>query len=412
VSPGAAGCTPSNKPYRMSRGDDNCYTFWDTPGLNEADDCTVSPQDAVHNLLDLVKDHGVNLLIYCIRGRLVNIIRVNYDLFWKIICMEKVPIVLVVTGLEGKPDMNEWWEENEKTVKKMKLVFAGHACVTSWKGKGNMYENAYKESAEKVWELVRKHSIPKPWRMTPGWPVQAKEKIVAYKARLAPRNIVVFGQTGVGKSSIINMLAGSSVANVSPGAAGCTSSNQSYRISHGDDNCYTLWDTPGLNEAEDGTVSPQDAVHSLLDLVKDHGINLLIYCIRGRLVDIIRVNYDLFWKIICMEEVPIVLVVTGLEGKPDMDEWWDENEETVNKMKLVFAGHACVTSWKGKGGMCEDAYKESAEKVWKLVRKHSTPKPWRMTPGWPVQAKEKFVAYEKIYKVRKFLELARSIFSF
>jgi len=233
-----------------------------------------------------------------------------------------------------------------------------------------------------------------------------------------PRSVVVFGQAGSGKSSIINMLAGSSVANVSPGAAGCTSSSQPYRISHGDDNCYTLWDTPGLNEAEDGTVSPQDAVHSLLDLVKDHGVNLLIYCIRGRLVDIIRVNYDLFWKIICMEKVPIVLVVTGLEGKPDMNEWWEENEKTVKKMKLKFAGHACVTSWKGKGGMYENAYKESAEKVWELVRKHSTPQPWHMMPGWSAQAKEKVVAYEMNYKarlgngMRKFLrELARSIFS-
>jgi predicted GTPase len=116
------------------------------------------------------------------------------------------------------------------------------------------------------------------------------------------------------------MLAGSSVADVSPGAAGCTPSNQPYRISHGDDNCYTFWDTPGLNEAEDGTVSPQDAVQNLLNLVKDHGVNLLIYCIRGRLVDIIRINYDLFWKIICMEKVPIVLVVTGQEGRDDMDD--------------------------------------------------------------------------------------------
>jgi len=212
-----------------------------------------------------------------------------------------------------------------------------------------------------------------------------------------PRSIVVFGQTGSGKSSIINMLVGSSVADVSPGAAGCTPSNKPYRISRGDDNCYTLWDTPGLNEAEEGTVSAQDAAHNLLDLVEHHGVNLLIYCIRGRVADIIRVNYDLFCKIKSMEKVPIVLVVTGLEGK--MDEWWRENKKDLKKMEMVFAGYACITSWKGKGGIYEDEYKESAEKVWELVKEHSTPKPWHMTPGTlscsKPQAKERILAYAK-----------------
>jgi len=194
------------------------------------------------------------------------------------------------------------------------------------------------------------------------------------------RNIVVFGQTGVGKSSVINMLAGSSVADVSSGAVGSTPSNRPYNISHGNDDVYTFWDTPGLNEAENGTVSSQAAVQNLLDLVKDHGINLLLYCIRPRLVDIIRVNYELFWKSICMEKVPIVLVVTGLEGKDDMDEWWREARTPFRKMKMAFAGCACITSTKGRENMHEKAYKESAEKVWKLVREHSTRKPWYMTP--------------------------------
>jgi predicted GTPase len=232
-------------------------------------------------------------------------------------------------------------------------------------------------------------------------------------------NIVIFGQAGSGKSSIINLLAGRSVADVSGGAAGCTSSNQHYSIPHGADTTYTFWDTAGLNEADNGTVSSQAAVQNLLDLVKDHGVNLLIYCMRPRLVDISRVNYDLFWKIICMEKVPVVLVVTGLEGREDMEEWWQENEKTIKRMRMVFAGHACITSWKGREGMYQNAYDESAEKVWKLVTEHSAPKPWYMTPGWSPQAQAKIVAYEKNYKarsengMRKFLrELARSLFFF
>ena len=164
----------------MSYGDDK-YMFWDTAGLNEAEDGTVSSQEAVQNLLNLVKDHGVNLLIYCMRERFPNIIRVNYDLFWGIICRKEVPIVLVVTGLEGKDDMDEWWRENQQTIKKMKMSFVGHACITSWKGRKNRYEKECKESAEEVWKLVREHCRSTAWSMPPEWPIQAQKEIKAYE---------------------------------------------------------------------------------------------------------------------------------------------------------------------------------------------------------------------------------------
>ena len=193
------------------------------------------------------------------------------------------------------------------------------------------------------------------------------------------------------------MLAGSTIAKVSDYASGCTHSNERHSFSHGNDHSYTLWDTAGLNEDEDGTVSSQKAVENLLNLVKDHSVDLLIYCIRGRLVNIIRVNYDLFWGIICRKEIPIVLVVTGLEGKGDMDEWWHENQKTIKNMKMSFVGHACITSWKGREDIYEKKYKESAEKVWKLVRDHCRPNPWCMPPEWPILAQKEVVEYMVSY---------------
>ena len=187
VSAGASGCTTSNLPYSISYGDNN-YTFWDTPGLNENDQGTFPSHDAVQNLLRLVKEHSINLLIYCIRGRLVDIIRVNYDLFWKIICGENIPIVLVVTGLEDEQNMDVWWPRNQKTIRKMKMSFAGHACITSWKGKGNMYEREYEESAKEVWRLVMEHSSRMPWTMPPEWPTRTQQKIEAYERKMRSRN--------------------------------------------------------------------------------------------------------------------------------------------------------------------------------------------------------------------------------
>jgi ribosome biogenesis GTPase A len=104
--------------------------------------------------------------------------------------MERVPVVLVVTGLEGKNDMDEWWLQNEKTIQTMKMSFDGHACITSWKGRDDMYEKKYTESVEKLWILVLEHCGPK-------------------------HNVIVFGESGCGKSSLINMIVGKDVARVS-----------------------------------------------------------------------------------------------------------------------------------------------------------------------------------------------------
>jgi len=43
-------------------------------------------------------------------------------------------------------------------------------------------------------------------------------------------NIIVFGETGTGKSSIINMLEGRSIAGVSSGASGCTFYSCPYEV--------------------------------------------------------------------------------------------------------------------------------------------------------------------------------------
>ena len=193
------------------------------------------------------------------------------------------------------------------------------------------------------------------------------------------------------------MLAGQAVAKVSNGAGGCTTSNQAYDISPVNDSSdsYRFWDTAGLNEGQEGNV-PRDAFPNLLKLVNEHGVNLIIYCIRGRLVDIVRINYGLFWEIICRKEVPIVLVVTGLEG--EQDKWLKANRKTLDKMGMSFHGYACVTTTRGRNDVYEAEYEESAEKVWRLVREHCTRHSWHMTPAWFAEAPKSMEEYMTLYK--------------
>ncbi|KAF5350025.1 hypothetical protein D9756_009152 [Leucocoprinus leucothites] len=173
----------------------------------------------------------------------------------------------------------------------------------------------------------------------------------------SPRSIVIFGETGTGKSSLINMLSDNEVAKVSNLAVGCTFESAPHPITV-DGVPYTLWDTAGLNEGDSGSVPADIALNHLRDLVdKLHdGLSLLVYCIRGaRYRDILKVNYDLFREIICQGEVPIVIVVTGLEN----EEW-----------------HACVTTTKGKRNMFEEEYEDSKTVLRELIQEKCPPDAW------------------------------------
>ncbi|KAF9522884.1 P-loop containing nucleoside triphosphate hydrolase protein [Crepidotus variabilis] len=193
-------------------------------------------------------------------------------------------------------------------------------------------------------------------------------------------NIVVFGETGTGKSSLINMLADGEVARTSSAAVGETFSSQDYVVTI-KNAPYRLWDTAGMNEGNKGTLPAEKALENLRNLVLglQDGVNLLLYCVRaGRYRDILRVNYDMFHGIICQSKVPIVLVVTGLEHESPMDSWWKANAKEFNNYGLVFTDVACVTTSKGKemkdgSFMFEEEYDDSRIAVRELIGRSCPP---------------------------------------
>jgi hypothetical protein len=198
-------------------------------------------------------------------------------------------------------------------------------------------------------------------------------------------NVIIFGETGVGKSSLINMIAGSASAAVSSGAIGCTFDSVAYDVELSGRK-YRLWDTAGLNEGEHGNISGDRAIENLQKLVQNlqhGGVSLLVYCIRGsRLRDIVKINYDLFYKIVCGAKVPIVIVVTGLENENNMEDWWADNVEDVHDRRMHFAGHACITATRGKvlkngEHMFEEEYNRSIKLVRDLIVAYSLERSWK-----------------------------------
>jgi hypothetical protein len=184
-------------------------------------------------------------------------------------------------------------------------------------------------------------------------------------------NVVIFGEVGVGKSSVVNMIAGRQVAQPS---IGCTYQSEPHAVTLGA-TLVKLWVTTGLNEEDAGTAR---AKHTIVDLYKllqrlEDGISLLVYCVRGPGINLnsITRNYRMFYHGLCQRNVPIVLVVTGLEGEHPMDAWWPMNNAIFQQQQMVFSGQACITATRGqfKAGAYafEKEYEESRTKVQKLI---------------------------------------------
>ncbi|KAG5638124.1 hypothetical protein H0H81_001727 [Sphagnurus paluster] len=198
-------------------------------------------------------------------------------------------------------------------------------------------------------------------------------------------NILIFGETGIGKSSVINLIAGTTVAGVSGEAQGSTFESRAYPITI-NDQIINFWDTAGLNEGEHGTVPAQQAMRNLKDLVTvlGDGLSLLVCCIRAaRFRTIWKVNYELFVRIICQHRVPVVLVVTGLENETPMEGWWRENGMEFAKFGMHFHGHACITSTRGKQlktgeYMYQEEYDESVHVIRRLVADRCVGEPQTM----------------------------------
>ncbi|CAF1674475.1 unnamed protein product, partial [Didymodactylos carnosus] len=111
------------------------FNIYDTAGLNESDKGKVKSEEAVGNLIKLVKNlkDGIHLLIMCIKkGRINNAIYNNYQLFYAGIFCKSVPIILVVTGCELDEPINSCKIKNEKAlVKNFKMKFNDIVCITT-----------------------------------------------------------------------------------------------------------------------------------------------------------------------------------------------------------------------------------------------------------------------------------------
>jgi predicted GTPase len=197
-------------------------------------------------------------------------------------------------------------------------------------------------------------------------------------------NVIIFGQTGAGKSSIINMLECSPDASTSSGVSGHTFSSERHEAIINGQN-FNIYDTNGLNEAEEGKIPTKYAIKNLYQLVQclKGGISLLVFVFRGPRIDDASVrNYKMFRETFCNCRVPIVIIITGLENESNMDQWWNNNSMDFDNHQMFFDGQACITATRGKQTgtrwTLDKEYVESKDKVKRLIANHVADEPWDM----------------------------------
>ncbi|KAG1884530.1 P-loop containing nucleoside triphosphate hydrolase protein [Suillus subluteus] len=354
TSPDARGCTIETTVYEhdiVTQDRILKVQLFDTAGLDEGPQGTVpdtQAQNALKNLFQtLTKKH---VLVYCVQGtKYASALKRNYELLSTV--KGDVPIVLVVTGLENRePEMEDWWRNNERSISDLGMNFAGHACITALtinEGDTNKVRQRREQSYRAVCNLIE---------------------------RCCRKNIVLFGASGVGKSSVVNLMAGKEVAQTSLSLNPCTLHWKDYAVDF-DGVSYKVFDTVGLEDPQLGMKDYLDSVENAYALVKEldrqGGVDLLLYCIRaGRKTAALQSNYRLFHEFLCEKKVPIVLAITNLEREQRMEDWWDREHQSFQTYGINVAGHACITAADGLPvGTQRDHYEESRRKIRELVKR-------------------------------------------
>ncbi|KAG1815219.1 P-loop containing nucleoside triphosphate hydrolase protein [Suillus subaureus] len=373
TSSDAGGCTAGTNAYDITMTRDETFKvkLVDTAGLDEGPRGTVPDKEArriLRKLLRTLTEQGnIQLVMYCVRGeRVVRTLRRNYELIRSQVKKKKVPIVLVVTCLESyKPEMEDWWAVNERTISNLGMTFAGHACITT-ETMTSMYMRRA-QSYDAVCKLIEQRYLSN----NTGIHTESSRGTIHNVLRTKRNTIVVFGETGAGKSSLINLMAGNDVAGTSCGIEACTTHWKEYPLEF-DGEPFKLFDTVGLDEPQLGIPQYFDAVENAYNLIqkleREGGIDLLLFCMpAGRLKIMHQRNYQLFRHFLCYKKVPIVLAITNLEReKKNMESWWTRNQEIFRKKKIRVDGHACITA-------IEDDHdptfqKKSRDAIWDLVR--------------------------------------------
>ncbi|KAG1864478.1 hypothetical protein C8R48DRAFT_601779, partial [Suillus tomentosus] len=123
----------------------------------------------------------------------------------------------------------------------------------------------------------------------------------------------LYGESGVGKSSLIDFIMGRDAAKTSPDALACTTTHAPYDVTISGSSMIM---SSGLNECSEGTVPAVMAERNLTAFLRglnqEHGV-LLIYYVHGtRATKALQTHHKIFSAVIRDSKVPTIIVMNSL----------------------------------------------------------------------------------------------------
>ncbi|KAI6028224.1 hypothetical protein EDC04DRAFT_158943 [Pisolithus marmoratus] len=186
-----------------------------------------------------------------------------------------------------------------------------------------------------------------------------------------PYTVVVFGRTGAGISSLVNLIVGSTVAQCHADTRPCTQKTTGHHASFSGKH-FCIYDIPGFG----GVSSESETIKNIQSLERERGIDVLLYCMRKAratmVPDILRET-----RRVVPSGVPIVAVVTELERvEGSMESWWTTpseagklaNGQALENIGMSFDQHACVTTLPLEDAVHHNTFSERRKQSQEAVR--------------------------------------------
>ncbi|KAF8557983.1 hypothetical protein OG21DRAFT_79854 [Imleria badia] len=337
-----------------------------TPPMDEPMSPAAVEEGIQNTLTDLRRNGGVHLLVYCMNA--LHSPKWIHEIHRTIVSYStpplRIPAVAVVTGMSDTAQQESWWSSNEDAFAEQGPRFDGHAFIQMMnRGARSPTGDHISESRHVLHALILQNcayalnsetdsdfqrSVPYKQRfmgnsfqsllpMLAGKPpshISTSSKVV---------DIVLLGEIGVGKSSLINLIARDNVAEVSSDTVGCTKTAVKYPFEE-KGRTFHLYDTPGLVDPQMGVtpfVDPIDTIQRLIrSLGNGNGPDLLLFCIdNSKPTTALQRNYRLFCDFICRGKVPFALAITKLEEGHNADVWWGRHGATIRRYGIDFSGY-------------------------------------------------------------------------
>ncbi|KAF8836429.1 hypothetical protein BDN67DRAFT_332982 [Paxillus ammoniavirescens] len=395
---GAGGSTPRSD-VREVQLDNKTFRLHIAPSLVSV----VAAKQRFQDLLrDLRKNGGPHLLVYCIDGsQSTSWIEATHGAISSCFTLPfSIPTVAVVTGVWDLAQQESWWSDNQTLFANQGVRFAGHAFIPM------MSHDAHSPSSNHISESRRTlHALvigncadvstspdPDKNRSRAQHRVRLTQRfmesslILRIKAVGKPSStssldkakamdVVLLGETGVGKSSVINLISGKRVARVSHDTMPCTETTELYVVEE-KGRTFHLYDTPGLVDPSMGVeagveayVDPIEKAQKLIhSLNSGDGPDLLLFCVSNKPpTAALQRDYRLFSKMICGEKVPFALVVTNLGKDETANEWGKEHAATIQNFGIKCSGFAGLRSMQDLSGDNAGLDEESRESILSLL---------------------------------------------